>query len=224
MDMPYQIETVNGKDAVDICKQMREEGEGVFIPVMLGPPSVLEGIMRDFATCDESVESIIERAKDIDIQAILNERIQSAESEYEGVELGAWPDDAQPDNWLMGNLDIVKRCYLDSVVICKVPTPNCWEVPAYFKLGDWNESPAPAVHVAAQRYWFERYDARIITLRDLDTLEFTVGRPPVERDAAIELAWQQFALCPDVVNQGVGSIHSLAASLKSGSTWYLWWD
>jgi hypothetical protein len=33
-----------------------------------------------------------------------------------------------------------------------------------------------------------------------------------------------FALCPDSVHQGAGSIEGLAEELVDAPTWQLWWD
>ncbi len=30
--------------------------------------------------------------------------------------------------------------------------------------------------------------------------------------------------CPDIVDQGVGTLDALATVLVSGSVWFFWWD
>ena len=40
----------------------------------------------------------------------------------------------------------------------------------------------------------------------------------------MELAEEQFAYCPDIVHQGVGTISALASMLLDGTAWYFWWD
>jgi hypothetical protein len=38
------------------------------------------------------------------------------------------------------------------------------------------------------------------------------------------VALEQYRYCPDIVDQGVGSIHDLAATQVPSSSWYFWWD
>jgi hypothetical protein len=57
-----------------------------------------------------------------------------------------------------------------------------------------------------------------------DVLELSVARPPSTDQAALALAREQFRYAPDIVQQGVGDVETLAASLKNGHVWYFWWD
>jgi hypothetical protein len=57
-----------------------------------------------------------------------------------------------------------------------------------------------------------------------DVHEFQVTRPPRTRNAALKLAELQFDYCPDIVEQGVGSIEALAFTLLDSRMWYFWWD
>ncbi|WP_197277545.1 DUF4253 domain-containing protein [Bacillus sp. FJAT-27245] len=41
---------------------------------------------------------------------------------------------------------------------------------------------------------------------------------------SVELAWEQFGFCSDIVWQGVGTVNALAGTLINSSTWYFWWD
>jgi hypothetical protein len=38
------------------------------------------------------------------------------------------------------------------------------------------------------------------------------------------LAWEQYWYCLDIVDQGVGSVSALAATLLNSTYWYFWWD
>jgi hypothetical protein len=38
------------------------------------------------------------------------------------------------------------------------------------------------------------------------------------------VAREQYAYCPDIVDQGVGSIGELAAEHVCSPSWYFWWD
>jgi hypothetical protein len=53
-----------------------------------------------------------------------------------------------------------------------------------------------------------------------DWLEGTFGDPP-DWDA---LAAMVYAVCPDVVEQGTGTVPALAAEMRKTGTLYCWWD
>ena len=36
--------------------------------------------------------------------------------------------------------------------------------------------------------------------------------------------YEQFAYCPDIVDQGAGTLEALAAVLVNASVWFFWWD
>ena len=40
----------------------------------------------------------------------------------------------------------------------------------------------------------------------------------------MELAWEQYWYCTDLVEHGHGSIANLAATLLDAPYWYFWWD
>jgi hypothetical protein len=108
-------------------------------------------------------------------------------------------------------------------LVRKIPTGNRFEVPAYLKLGGWNECPASEEHVAVWRFWQAKYGAEILCVT-ADLIESTVANPPAEKDECYTLAREQFSYCNDIVTQGVGTIDALAATLYKGKSWYFWWD
>jgi hypothetical protein len=59
---------------------------------------------------------------------------------------------------------------------------------------------------------------------EYDTFELHVSRPPSSREAAMELAEEQYGFCSDIVDQGVESLEALAATLFDGHIWFFWWD
>ena len=73
------------------------------------------------------------------------------------------------------------------------------------------------------RSWFERYGAELVGI-DGDTLNLRVQRRPTGRDEALALAREQYHYCPDLVDQGVGTISALASELMASDWWFLWWD
>ncbi len=58
-----------------------------------------------------------------------------------------------------------------------------------------------------------------------DELEFLLPAP-VPEDQAMELAQEQYGLCPDVVDQGAedATVGALADTLRQSTVWYFWWD
>ena len=108
------------------------------------------------------------------------------------------------------------------VVLAEIPVKNPWEVFAYLPFGGWNECPANEEHMAVAKYWFEKYGA-IPALMTHDVLEYSLPAP-VSQERAMEVAWEQFTYCSDIVEQGVGTIGRLADGLTKSHYWYFWWD
>jgi Domain of unknown function (DUF4253) len=89
--------------------------------------------------------------------------------------------------------------------------------------GDWNDCPAPHVHVALHSYWHEKFGSLPFALSS-DIVECFVPKPPASADDVLTLASEQYAYCYDIVEQGFGSKSKLAASLIGANVWYFWWD
>ena len=108
------------------------------------------------------------------------------------------------------------------VVLAEIPVKHPWEVFAWLPFGGWNECPANEDHMAVAKYWFEAYGA-VPALMTHDVLEYSLPAP-VSREKAIEVAWEQFTYCSDIVEQGVGTVGALADGLAQSTVWYFWWD
>lgn len=54
-----------------------------------------------------------------------------------------------------------------------------------------------------------------------DYCEFIIHRPPADWN---QLAKEVYAICPDTVEQGVGSVEELARELRQNRRLYFWWD
>jgi hypothetical protein len=99
-----------------------------------------------------------------------------------------------------------------------------WEVPVRLAWsGSVNYDLSGGQHLSVLRRWAQRYGAELLTL-GFDTIELLVERPPTGKDEALAVAREQFAYCPDIVWQGVGTIGSLAATQVRSHLWYFWWD
>lgn len=135
---------------------------------------------------------------------------------------GQWPDTVTPQDFTQ-HLDLLTQQPLDRVHIAILPTLDPTLIPAFLNFGGWNECPDAATHVAAARYWHEKYGAEIVAITD-DIIEYRVTRRPASREEAMILAQEQFELCSDIVLQGPGTLEPLAATLMASDWWFFWWD
>ena len=98
-----------------------------------------------------------------------------------------------------------------------------WHLAATLKYGAWNECPHAEIHCALHRKWQSKYGSQITGMSG-DTIECLVSNPPQTREAAVELAWEQYWYCTDNVDQGCESINRFAAILLDSPYWCFWWD
>jgi hypothetical protein len=68
---------------------------------------------------------------------------------------------------------------------------------------------------------FERRFGIVITHAETDTIEFGLGTTPEDWQA---FAQELYEFCPDIVDQGTGSVEALAAELRERGAVFLWWD
>lgn len=208
-----------------------------FQPDTTFPPDELSVTLRDaddidFPTriltlSDEILEDMIAAAREEGDTAMVEllEADEDEEDWRQAVLSAPWPepDEIHPqtgpislDNWKTGRIE-------EKLLIALVPTDDATELPAMLSWGGWNANPAPAWHVAAFRSWADRYGAVPVVMRR-DVIEFKVARRPETRDEALALAREMYAYCPDIVDQGVGTVPALAATLMASDWWYFWWD
>jgi len=140
-----------------------------------------------------------------------------------GPPIGTWPDAPQPAGPGLSVVYDLKGKPLDRVHILLIPTQEGAAVPAFLRWGGWNACPAPEYQVAALRAWHERYGAELIGISG-DVINLRVARRPTTRDAAMDLAREQYLYCEDIVDQGVGALAPLAATLMQEDWWFFWWD
>jgi hypothetical protein len=150
------------------------------------------------------------------------ELIAAMLSEYEP-EVGEWPTEVPEMPQLSVAIDPRSGSPLPRVYIVTVPTDDWTTIPAYLRWGNWNDCPAPEYHVAALRSWRDRFGAELIGLGH-DVMNIRVRRRPTNRAEALDLAREQYSYCSDIVDQGVGTLNALAASLMENDWWYFWWD
>jgi len=51
-----------------------------------------------------------------------------------------------------------------------------------------------------------------------------VERPPADRERALSVALEQYAFCPDIVEQGTETLEGLAGEILNQPHWFFWWD
>lgn len=232
---PFERITVPGKDALTEWERLRAEGHGW--PVVVGNEGDLGSIVDQFGMNDPALPGnvipgppprspgeIIAAAENISFPVDLRRWPGAYQVDDLQVPLGEWPSEVEaPASGLTVATDLLSGRSYDKVHILLIPTRLGWEVPAYLRWGDWNACPPPEYHVAALRHWHKQYGVDLIGING-DTMNLRAAKAPATRDKALALAREQYEYCPDIVDQGAGSISALAATLMASGWWYFWWD
>jgi len=193
--------------------------------IICGDDDELENLLAQIESVDDDPMYFVECAEDVDIFIWLSDRMEEIEEEYEIDEealVGPWPDKMDVQEFVL-NTDITTGQVLPSVNAIEVVADESWHLPALLNFGGWNDCPDPEIHCAMWQYWQKTYDAHIVAMSH-DVIEAKVLRPPRTRDQAMELAWQQYLYCSEIVDEGVQSLSNLAASLIDHDLWYFWWE
>jgi hypothetical protein len=235
---PFPLVTVHGNAALAEWERQRKK-PGIW-PVVIGSDEDLATIAEGIDDLDEhDVAAILgaaaaldhpeglrarKRAEDEAARKWLadNGRAGDVEPDHQP-ELGAWPARVDTGLALTVTEDILKRRPLDRVHIALIPATNGWEAIAHLKWGGWNDNPSAEYHVAALKAWHERYGAELVGLNG-DTMNLRVAHRPATREEALDLAREQYLYCADIVDQGVGTLSALAATLMENDWWFFWWD
>ena len=221
MSFPFRVFEVSGSEAVVKLAELGEEGDG--FPVILGNAENLNHIIESYEESTESPETLIEMARAIDPANWFVER-QASDPEYYEIDEDTWPEEeVGAGGDLTSHRNVLTGEYFPKVNIAIIPAPEAWMIPCYLGIGNWNECPHPAEHAAIFKYWGEKYGATVVCIAD-DVIEMKVTRPPTTREAALELAKEQYLYCADIVNQGTETIEALAATLLDAQVWFFWWD
>lgn len=231
----YEKVTVPGHKALAEWEKLRAAKRGW--PVVIGGDAELERIAEQFSLDDPAVsglpaERVALRSTDQLLAAAA--KVQFPADLYKAAEMSppkegevlpaTWPapsGEAPPALTVAQDLQTGRP--LEKVHILILPTDRSWEVPAYLRWGGWNACPSPELHVAALRSWHERFSAELIGLNG-DTMNVRIRNRPKDRRQAWALAHELHAYCPDIVDQGLGSIAALAGELMRNDWWFFWWD
>lgn len=130
----------------------------------------------------------------------------------------------QPSSWghVRGDGDVLDQLRGRRVALVAAERPADM-VAAIGWMGAVNVHEDPAFLAAVLRSWEVRWYARLVEI-GFDTLTLTVGNPPHDEKAALALAAEHFAFCPDNVWQGTDTIAEYARQLVGSRTWHFWWD
>ena len=213
---------VPGESALELAVASLDKDQRTII---CGDDDELENLLSQVDSADEDPMYYVECAEDVDIFIWLSDRLEEFEEDYDLDEeaiVGAWPEHIDVQEFVL-NTDITTGQILAEVNAVELEVSSSWHIPALLNFGGWNECPEPEIHCAIWQYWQKTYDAHIVAVSH-DVIEAKVFRPPRTRDQAMELAWQQYLYCTDIVDQGVQSLSNLAASLIDHDLWYFWWD
>ena len=222
---PYEIVTVTGAAALDEWTRLKSAGRGW--PVVIGDDEALETIIwlssPDNATL-QPVADILKASESIAIPKDL--KAWQVAYGYGDMEepVGEWPSHVpNGDLGLTVATDILTGKPLEKVHIVLVPTDNSWEAPAFLHWGGSNACPPAEYHVAIVRQWHEQFGAELAGMGG-DVINLQITRPVSDRKQAMALAREQYIYCADIVDQGVGDISTLAATLMGQGWWFFWWD
>jgi hypothetical protein len=205
---PEDLITKHSSDrarARERAMQLMRDRPDLRLPPELRPPPSLEGVL------------------DGNFRALSLEEMLAATVHQGEPALGEWPSGPMGAPQLSVAAETLSGLPLSKVQLVILPTDDWTTIPAYLKWGNWNGCPAPEYHVAALRSWRDRFGAELIGLSH-DVMNIRVMRRPETRDAALDLAREQYTYCSDIVEQGVQTLSALAALLMQSDWWYFWWD
>lgn len=224
--MEFTTEEIAGVDAIVELESRRasypQTGE---YPFLIGDAEELERIQEAAEFNEQSFDAILQGAMEVDLPNWIAQRRAEVE-EYgflaEDV-VGSWPGEITEKGAVSLHRDILSGRIKPAVFLGTAAIKEPWHLPAVLKYGAWNECPEPEVHCAVHRLWQAEFGAQIAGISG-DVVECIVNNPPRDQVAAMELAWQQYWYCADIVEQGCESVSNLAATLLNSPYWYFWWD
>lgn len=230
---PYERIVVPGRDAWLEWQRLRESDRGY--PVIVGNEEELGRVAEQYnwdnpevvATAfvaNRSVGQILDAARKLHIPDDINRWYEAEAGGALAPPSGFWPLlGAAPRSGPDLVTDIMTGEFLPEIFILLIPTDKGCEVPAYLKWGGWNYCPPPEYHVALLQSWYERYGAEFVGCSG-DLINLRASRPPKTRADALALADEEYRYCPDMIEQGTGSVEMRAAQLMGDPWWDLWWD
>jgi hypothetical protein len=108
----------------------------------------------------------------------------------------------------------------DAVEIVVGPGRDQFDILRHARSNALNYDMGTEALVKKLRAWDALADIDIFHA-ETDTIEFTIGKLPADLS---KWAADMYAFCPDIVDQGVGSVEKLEKALRLTKEGYLWWD
>jgi hypothetical protein len=106
----------------------------------------------------------------------------------------------------------------DSVSLLKTSDP--YDALRTMGTNGWNYDISPEMVIARLKAWDARFGL-VLHGVGFDWLEARFQRQP---DNMLEFAKEVHTFCPDVVDQGSGTVEALARDMARTDTLFLWWD
>ena len=224
--MTFTSIKVAGTEAVERLNELRDQfaqtGE---YPFLIGPQDDLERMIESAESPRQSPEEIIRASQKIDLDEwVAERRAEMKECGYSPYEdLGEWPGEIHEKGSLCLHKNVVNGNVLPEVYIGLAQVKTSWHLPAILNFGGWNDCPEPEVQCAFHRKWQTDWGAEICSVGG-GVIECTVNEPPQDQQSAMQLAWEQYWYCGDIVVQGCETISNLGATLLKSPYWFFWWD
>ncbi|MCA9006600.1 MAG: DUF4253 domain-containing protein [Planctomycetaceae bacterium] len=224
--MTFTSIQVPGTEAVERLNELRDQfAKTGKYPFLIGPHQDREMMIKSAEFNRQSPEEIIRASQKIDLEDWVAERREEVKeygySPYE--DLGEWPGEIHDKGSLILHKNAVTGSFLPEVFIGLAEVETSWQLPAVLKFGGWNDCPEAEVQCAFHRKWQAEFGAEICSVGG-GVIECTVNRPPQDQQSAMQLAWEQYWYCADIVDQGCETISNLGATLLKSPYWFFWWD
>ncbi|WP_417374963.1 DUF4253 domain-containing protein [Gimesia maris] len=224
--MTFTSIQVHGTEAVERLNELREQfAKTGKYPFLIGPHQDRETMIKSAEFNRQSPEEILRDSQKIDLEEWVAERRAEVEeygdSPYE--DLGEWPGEIHDKGSLILHKNAVTGNFLPEVFIGLAEVETSWQLPAVLKFGGWNDCPDAEVQCAFHRKWQAEFGAEICSVGG-GVIECTVNQPPQDQQSAMQLAWEQYWYCADIVDQGCETISNLGATLLKSPYWFFWWD
>lgn len=226
MTNSIEIQIFDGRECIQQWRRHRESMATTRqYPVILGTPKDAERWLHEGVATPAEFSDILNASRDINVEdwfASRQSKMDPAGLSQKALS-GDWPQEEIPTQFPTICTNMQTGQWYSEVAMTLVPVVNAWKVPAYFRYGGWNDCPPPEVQCAVMRHWRENYGMWLLGLMP-DQIHCLANRPPQTRDAAMELAREQFLFCTDLVIQGTNTLQRLAAELLNQRSWKFWWD
>ena len=222
-------------EVVERYFELLEEGKKKgFIPIFVEVKDYFNEEFSEFEEYKRIRDEILENYKKVDCTQWFKERKQEyteneyLDEEYEFSDDGDYLDYFKNFNedktlYLNSIFDIETGKIRENVGLFKVPADKAYEISAWFLFGGFNECPLPKEIIAISKYWYEKYDARVVAITDSE-MEFYLKKFPETQKEAEELAIEQFLVSEDLVFQIYDELEELSKELYKAKNWYFWWD